>query len=320
MLSVYTGFGCATSQLTELDKASKTGDLQTVKRIILGGGNVNSGNGMPLSLAAENGHRDIVIFLLAKGAVVNPKKTDNIPLNLASANGHKNIVKLLLDRGANIESLDRGNTPLVDALKKDNYDTAKLLVQRGANIDRANMILKKDGLLAGMASTAKLNMLRYETSVMPRIIAPRPSYNPSEQLLLAVIDFDAKGISRNEARTASDWLRTEIINTGAFKVIERSAMDMILKEQAFSMTGCTDTSCAVRVGKLLSAKKMLIGNIEKWNNRVILNGRIIDVEKGVAEFAHKETVSSVNNLDKGVARFAKNLSLRIQGLPVESDD
>ncbi len=139
----------------------------------------------------------------------------------------------------------------------------------------------------------------------------------TDALLIAVIDFEAKSVSRQDAVRVSEWLRSELINTGQFKVIERSAMSAILKEQSFSMSGCTDTACAVQVGKLLSAKKMLVGTVESWNNKVFINGRIIDVEKGVAEFAHKETVYSLNELDAGSANFAKNLARRINGLPVQ---
>jgi len=317
VLTMLSNLDCSTYQLVEIETASQKGDIQSVKKILSTGADVNVHDGMPLSLAAENGHVEVVTYLLSNGAKVNLKKQSKIPLNLAAANGHRNVVKLLLDKGANIESLDRGNTPLVDALKNDNFDTAKLLASRGANIDHANKILKEAGPIASIAYTAKLNMLRYETSGIPGINNPRPSYDYTNQILLAVIDFEAKGISKKESQTASDWLRTEMINTGAFKVIERSAMDTILKEQAFSMTGCTDTTCAVRVGKLLSAKKMLIGNIEKWNDRIYINGRIIDVEKGVAEFAHKETVRTMDDLDEGVARFAEKLTLRTKGHPVE---
>jgi TolB-like protein len=139
----------------------------------------------------------------------------------------------------------------------------------------------------------------------------------AERMRLAIMDFQAKDLPKSTAERASDWLRTEMINTNNFIVIERSAMKEIFKEQAFSMTGCTDTSCAVKIGKLLSAKKILIGSIEKWRKKIILNGRIIDVEKGIAEFAQKETVSSLDDLDKAVNLFAQNLDRRIQGLEVK---
>ena len=79
-----------------------------------------------------------------------------------------------------------------------------------------------------------------------------------------------------------------MINTGQYTVIERSEMGKILREQGFAMTGCTEVSCAVQAGKLLSARKMLVGTVMKLDQSIIINGRIIDVEKGTAEFAQKE--------------------------------
>lgn len=141
-----------------------------------------------------------------------------------------------------------------------------------------------------------------------------------EKARLAVLDFEAKGIPNNTAQMASELLRTEIINTNTFEVIERSEMSKIFKEQAFSMTGAVNVSKAVKAGKLLSAKKILIGSITKWKNKIIINGRLIDIEKGVAEFAHKETITSLDDLDKGVELYGKNLSLKVKGLPVISSD
>jgi hypothetical protein len=53
-----------------------------------------------------------------------------------------------------------------------------------------------------------------------------------------------------------------------------------------------------------------------FRNYFFINGRIVDVEKGVAEIAHKETVNSVKELDKGAINFAKNIARRANGLPV----
>ncbi len=142
------------------------------------------------------------------------------------------------------------------------------------------------------------------------------SISGKEKMRLAILELKSKDISQATAARATEWFRTEMINTGKFIVIERSAMNEILKEQAFQMSGCTDTSCAVQVGKLLSVRKILIGSIEIWRKKIIVNARIIDVEKGIADCAHKEVIESLDNLDDGIALFARNLTQRIEGLPI----
>ena len=139
---------------------------------------------------------------------------------------------------------------------------------------------------------------------------------PFEKARLAVLDFQAKGIPYKTAEMASEWLRTEIINTQTFEIVERSEMQKIFKEQALSMTGVVDVDKAVKAGKLLSAKKILIGSISQFYGKIIINGRLIDVEKGTAEFAHKETINEIKNLDTGMKYFAENLSRRVKSLPL----
>ena len=63
----------------------------------------------------------------------------------------------------------------------------------------------------------------------------------------------------------SSWFMN--VNTGLFTVGERGEMDSILKEQGFQASGCTDIECAVKIGKLLSANKMLVGEIGKLGTK-----------------------------------------------------
>lgn len=265
--------------------------------------------------AAFDGDTNKARNLLDQGANVNEGTFGITPLMEAARRGKIDMVELLLDRGADINYKDyRGTTALFFAVDNEHTDIIQLLLGRGADVDRQSLIAAENSnnsqiaLLLKAAQAKKINKM---TAI------GIPAINTDNALLIAVIDFEAKGVSRQDAMSLSEWLRTELINTNQFKVIERSAMNAILKEQAFTMTGCTDTSCAVQVGKMLSARKMLVGSVELWNNKVFINGRIIDVEKGVAEFAHKETVSSLKELDTGATSFAKNLARRINGLPVE---
>ncbi len=89
----------------------------------------------------------------------------------------------------------------------------------------------------------------------------------AEKMQIAVLDLEPKGIPKIMAGAVSDIVRSELVKSGYFTVVERGQMDAILREQGFQMTGCTDSACAVQMGKLLSAKKILMGEIVE--NRII---------------------------------------------------
>jgi len=63
------------------------------------------------------------------------------------------------------------------------------------------------------------------------IILPFAVY--CKDVTLAVLPFDAAGISKNEAIILTDRLSTEFFKLEAFIVIERSKMDDVLNEQGF---------------------------------------------------------------------------------------
>lgn len=125
--------------------------------------------------------------------------------------------------------------------------------------------------------------------------------------IIAVTDFAAKEVSSSLAINVSELIRTELINSGRYTVIERSQMKEILKEQGFQQTGCTDVNCAVRMGKLLSAKKILVGSVMKMGSRLIISGRVVDVEKGIGERAATGKANSIDQLDRGVTEFVDAL-------------
>ena len=81
---------------------------------------------------------------------------------------------------------------------------------------------------------------------------------------IAVLDLEAVGVSKVESYTITDRLRSELVKTGAFIIVERSKMNAILEEQGFQMTGCTSEECAVEAGKLLG-----VTVVARWAGEVI---------------------------------------------------
>ncbi|KAJ7636552.1 ankyrin repeat-containing domain protein, partial [Roridomyces roridus] len=67
--------------------------------------------------------------------IIHTGDDGNTPLHLALANGHADVAMLLIEKGADINVKDDdGSTPLHVALAKGHADVAKLLIERGANI------------------------------------------------------------------------------------------------------------------------------------------------------------------------------------------
>lgn len=95
----------------------------------------------PLHIAAQNGHKDTVIILIAAGANIEAALTSNgaTPLYTATQNNHIDIVAALFAAGANVDAAltTNGATPLYMAVQNGDISVVKLLIELGANVDAA---------------------------------------------------------------------------------------------------------------------------------------------------------------------------------------
>lgn len=144
--------------LDELFKETKEGNKKKVEEII-NNFNRNTGDNLessqddngysPLFYAAENGHMEIVKYLIELGVSIDAAgyATQKTPLGIAVYNGHIEIVKYLVEKGANIDKKDHlGNTILSKSLllpveckdKKKKIEILKYLIEKGADIKERN--------------------------------------------------------------------------------------------------------------------------------------------------------------------------------------
>ena len=100
------------------------------------------------------------------------------------------------------------------------------------------------------------------------------------QLPIAVLDFEAEGISGSEARILTDRFRFELLRTGLYKVIEREMIDEIIYEQGLQQSGCVSTECIVEVGRVIGVHQIITGSIGRIEDIYTISARIIDVETG----------------------------------------
>lgn len=121
---------------------------------------------------------------------------------------------------------------------------------------------------------------------------------------LAVIPFQPIEVSESDAIIVSGLFETGMVKTESFQVLEQSRIKEILEVQAESLSGCYDESCAVELGKLLSAEQIAMGTLARAENTYVLNARIIDVMTGKNLVADTLTVSSFAELTEAATKLA----------------
>lgn len=60
-----------------------------------------------------------------------------------------------------------------------------------------------------------------------------------------------------------NYLAEEFLATGKFRVVERQALEAVLREQALGMSGAIDDKTAAKVGKILGVQMLVIGNVSQ---------------------------------------------------------
>jgi TolB-like protein len=101
--------------------------------------------------------------------------------------------------------------------------------------------------------------------------------NETQKITVAVLNLEGRGISAVEAATLTDRLRSMLVKTKVFAVVDRGRMEAILQEVGFQQTGCTSSECAVEVGRILNVQQMITGSVGKVGDTYTLDLSAIDV-------------------------------------------
>ncbi|MEN9354783.1 MAG: hypothetical protein RL318_2108 [Fibrobacterota bacterium] len=135
---------------------------------------------------------------------------------------------------------------------------------------------------------------------------------PKDKLpMVAVLPLDARGLTTEEAQVMTEMLGSELLQTGSFRVMERSQMDKILSEQGFQKSGaCDNSQCAVEMGQMLGIERMVVGSIGKVGRTFLVSVRMVNVASGeIMRSVSRTTTSDVDDiLTRMLPIVAKELS------------
>ncbi len=188
----------------------------------------------------------------------------------------------------------------------------------------SRVVASADGRIAYCASAAEgtVTVVEYAPPVPPRDepkpeVKPAPAPEPepvravdpsATRWALAVADLEAQGIAASAAAIVTGWLRDELFKGGTYRVLERKAMESLMTEQALQQTGCTDSDCAVKLGKMLGVQRMLLGTMGKFDDVYVVNVRLVDVENGAVLGSESAKGRTIDEVESGVRKLARALS------------
>ena len=123
------------------------------------------------------------------------------------------------------------------------------------------------------------------------------------QISFAILPMETKGsVNDVEKESAQNALYQLLIASKKYKILERSRIEQILKEQAFQSSGAADEKKAVEIGKILGVEKLVATTLYlKAEKQYAVGVNVIDVATAEMEFSREFTY--VNYLPEALARM-----------------
>jgi TolB-like protein len=130
---------------------------------------------------------------------------------------------------------------------------------------------------------------------------------------IAVMQLEGNGLDSSTAISIGNRLRSELFNTRRFTVVERSRVKEIMREQNIQLSGCTEATCAVEIGKLLNVQYILLGSVDNIRGLISINVRLVNVETGEMEKNVIEDCNDCNMQDVAI-KSTKNVANKLAGI------
>ncbi|MCP5008051.1 MAG: hypothetical protein GY941_29565 [Planctomycetes bacterium] len=132
-----------------------------------------------------------------------------------------------------------------------------------------------------------------------------------ERTKIAVLDFQLLGTdfaNPHFGKSVADSLTTALVQAGRVDIVERRALEKVLSELEFGLTGVVDQESRSKLGNVFGAKVVITGSISKFRQYTKVNARLINVETGSVIAAEEVKESSALMIDELIPYMARKIS------------
>lgn len=119
-----------------------------------------------------------------------------------------------------------------------------------------------------------------------------------ETVRVAVLPCKSHPSSPGSGELAYEAFSTNILHIKGYSVVDRGAIDQLIKEQKLTQTGVIDQTQAIELGKLLGAQGVILGTVTEYVPRkslmfppakVSVTARLINTKTGEVEWTASKT-------------------------------
>ena len=130
----------------------------------------------------------------------------------------------------------------------------------------------------------------------------------TEKPVITVLDFTVENVATVEMSTFVNRLTSALFQTGKYKVIDTQQRKLVLEEMEFSASGCTDESCLLEIGKMLSAEIIVIGSISDIGGTYYVTTKMLETETAELLEITDDSFESGREMLDGATLIAAKLS------------
>ncbi|MCK4654279.1 MAG: hypothetical protein KAU01_07530, partial [Candidatus Cloacimonetes bacterium] len=119
---------------------------------------------------------------------------------------------------------------------------------------------------------------------------------------IAVLPFHSMGIDEISIQTAESILKNDIQKLSSLHITSHDEVIAALEGET-----CTEIICAVAIGKKVDADLVLISNLSKLGEKIIIQYNLVDVNKGQSIVVDNTTSNSIEDLEVVMKRIAMSV-------------
>lgn len=127
---------------------------------------------------------------------------------------------------------------------------------------------------------------------------------------VAVVPFDHKGVSADDAETLTELFTSEYAAATNVTVVDRVNFDKIVAQMKFELTDWSNNEKVAEQGKALNANLVLCGQVRTLGNKITLNVRVINVNSTAI-------VSSVTGSSTEITGFLDEMPVMVNKMAMK---